>query len=38
MIQVHHFNLVSVSEKSILTILKAIQVLKAPAHDSLSGH
>ena len=37
MIQGSHFNLASVSENSILTILKAIQVSKAAGLDSLSG-
>ena len=37
MIQGSHFNLTSVSENSILTILKSIQVSKAAGLDSLSG-
>ena len=37
MIQGDYFNLGSVSEKSILTILKATQVSKAAALDSLFG-
>ena len=37
MIQGDHFNLASVSENSILTILKATKVSKAPGLDNLSG-
>ena len=37
MIQSCHFNLTSVSENSILTILKATQVSKAAGLDNLSG-
>ena len=37
MIQGDHFNLASVSENSILTILKATKVSKAAGLDSLSG-
>ena len=37
MIQDSHFNLASVSENSILTILKSTQVSKAAGLDSLSG-
>ena len=37
MIQGCHFNLTSVSENSILTILKATQVSKAAGLDNLSG-
>ena len=37
MIQGSHFNLASVSENSILTILKSTQVSKAAGLDSLSG-
>ena len=37
MIQVSHFDLASVSENSILTILKSTQVSKAGSLDSLSG-
>ena len=37
MIQVSHFNLASVSENSILTILKSTQVSKAAGLESLSG-
>ena len=37
MIQGSHFNLASVSENSILTILKSIQVSKAAGLDGLSG-
>ena len=38
MIQGSHFNLASVSENSILTILKSCQVSKAAGLDGLSGH
>ena len=38
MIQGCHFNLISVSGNSILTILKATQVSKAAGLDNLSGH
>ena len=38
MIQGYHFDLASVSENSILTILKATQVSKATSLDNLSGH
>ena len=38
MIQSYHFNLASVSENSILFILKSTQVLKSAGLDSLSGH
>ena len=37
MIQGDHFNLASVSENSILTILKATKVSKAAGLDNLSG-
>ena len=37
MIQGSHFNLTSVSENSILTILKSTQVSKAAGLDGLSG-
>ena len=37
MIQDTHFNFTSVSENSILTILKSTQVSKTTALDSLSG-
>ena len=37
MIQGCHFNLTSVSENLILTILKATQVSKAAGLDNLSG-
>ena len=37
MIQGCHFNLTSVSENSILTILKTIQVSEAAGLDNLSG-
>ena len=37
MVQGSHFNLTSVSEHSILTILKSIQVSKAAGLDGLSG-
>ena len=37
MIQGSHFNLASVSENSILTILKSTQLSKAACLDSLSG-
>ena len=37
MIQVDHFNLASVSESSILTILKATKVSKAASLDNLSA-
>ena len=37
MIQGYHFNLASISENSILTILKSTQVSKAAGLDSLSG-
>ena len=37
MIPGDYFNLASVSEKSILTILKATQVSKAAGIDNLSG-
>ena len=36
-IQVHHFDLASVSKNSILIILKATEVLKAATLHSLSG-
>ena len=38
MIKSSHFTLASVSENSILTILKSTQVSKAAVLDSLSGH
>ena len=38
MIQGSHFNLTSVSENSILTILKSTQVSKAAGLDGLSWH
>ena len=37
LIQGNHFNLASFSKSSILTILKATQVLKAAGLDNLSG-
>ena len=37
MVQDYHFNMASVSENSILTILKPTQVSKAAGLDSLSG-
>ena len=37
MIQSYHFNLASVSESSILSILKAIRDSKAAGLDNLSG-